>query len=315
MVDAIRAMKRAMIALSSGSADIPARIHLDTTAAAGTVLVMPGYLNDDQSASLAVKVVSVFNQNQLQGLPNITGVVNVLDPRTGQPIAVLDGATVTAIRTAATSAAATDALANPDSNTLAIIGSGTQAKAHFWAICHVREIKRATFFSPRREKVVSLISELRTKLDSEMELVIADDSGQATGEADIICTTTNSTTPVIDDKAVRQGTHINAVGAYKPSVVEIPGATVKRCRVFVDQLKTALAEAGDLVQSIQSGDIKRGHIAGEIGQVFNGDLPGRRSQDEVTLFKSVGNTVQDLVAAQLIVQRALDAGLGQQVDF
>lgn len=308
---AIDAMKRALKALSCGQAKIPLRTHIDIEKNQGTTLIMPGLVEDQFGEALAVKVVSIFNQNKHRSLPNILGVVNVLDPQTGRPVAILDGSAVTAIRTAATSGAATDVLARTESARVAIIGSGTQAKSHFQAMCAVRNIEQATFYAPNRQKLEALVAEL----DSDANVVIADSSAEATRDADIICTTTNSSTPVLDDEAVPPGCHINAIGSYKPSVVEIPGATVVRSSIYVDHIETALSEAGDLIQPLNLGDMKRDRIVGEIGRMFDGSIEGRQNDQDVTLFKSVGNTVEDVVAARMIVDRARELGLGQEVDF
>ena len=214
MSEAIGAMKRAMRALSGEHANIPLRTHIDV--AAGTTLVMPGHVKDPQGEALAVKVVSIFNRNRQQrGLDNILGIVNVLDPQTGQPIAVLDGAAVTALRTAATSGAATDELARSDASHLAIIGSGTQAHSHYLAMCAVRPVQSAVFFAPNRSRLEKLIA----TIESPVEIKIADCPQEATSQADIICTSTNSITPVIEEGAVQAGCHIIAIGSYKPDVV------------------------------------------------------------------------------------------------
>lgn len=313
MSDAIEAMKQALVILSNGTADVPLRTHVGQDH--GTTLVMPGLvhgkLDGESFRSLIVKVVSIFNQNAQRDLPNIMGVINVLDPDTGQPLALLNAAIVTAIRTAATSAAATDVLANPDASRLAIVGAGIQARSHFEAICAVRKIKRATFYGPTRSKVESLLAGLET----EVELVVAESSAEATKDADIVCTTTNASNPVIEDAAIKPGCHVNAIGSYKPNVVEIPEATVLRSRIYVDHLDSALQEAGDLIQPIEAGTLQVDQIICQAGRLWMGDLCGRQSVDDVTLFKSVGNTVQDVVAAHVIVQNAKRSGLGRQIDF
>ena len=143
----------------------------------------------------------------------------------------------------------------------------------------------------------------------------ASSSAEATCDADMVCTTTNSSTPVIEDSAIKTGCHINAIGSYKPSVVEIPEATVVRSRIFVDQMKHALAEAGDLIQPIEAGKLSGDQIVGELGQLVLGQIPGRESDEQVTLFKSVGNTVQDTFAAQMAFENAKSLGLGTKVEM
>lgn len=307
MHQAIESMQMAMQSLSSGQAEIPLRTHIESHQ--GTTLVMPGWVSRQDHEALAVKVVSIFNQNRTHGLPNILGLVHVLNPQTGEPVAILNGAAVTALRTAAVSGAATASLANPDASRLAVIGSGPQAVSHFYAMCAVRPIQRASFYARRKDRLREMIQSLKTEIDVQ----IADSPDAATQDADIICTTTNSSTPVIHNDAVNPGCHINAIGSYKPDVVEIPSEVVQKARVFVDHRLTALSEAGDLIQPLQRGEISSGHVVGEIGELFSGQISGRQSAVEITLFKSVGNTIEDVVAASQIVQNAKRLGLGQEI--
>lgn len=309
MDQAISSMKLAMQSLSSGQAKIPLRTHIESHQ--GTTLVMPGWVGQQDQESLAVKVVSIFNRNQNHGLPNIMGLVHVLNPVTGEPVAVLNGAAVTALRTAAVSGAATASLAHPDASRLAIIGSGPQAKTHFQAMCAVRPIRKASFYARRQARLKKMMEGLETEID----LQIVDSPDEATHDADIICTTTNSPTPVINDDAVTPGCHINAIGSYKPDVVEIPSKVVQNARIYVDHKLTALAEAGDLIQPLQRGEISSEHVIGEIGELFLGKISGRQNPLETTLFKSVGNTVEDVVAASQIVQNAKRLGLGQEISL
>ena len=316
--EAIQAMKVAMASLSQRQGQIPERTHLHLHDPAGTMLIMPGHLRTEQTDALVVKMVGVFNENQKRGLANILGVTMVFDPQTGQPQALLDGAAITAIRTAATSAAATDLLARPESKVLSILGSGTQAASHISAITCIRDIQEIRIYAPRAPRVQQLVSRLQAnpKLENrDLVWKICDSSVECTRGADIICTTTNSSVPVIDNVAVSPGTHINAIGSYQPTVAEIPAETVGRSRIFVDQKDAALKEAGDLIQAIDAGQLDASAIAGELGQVVLGTVTGRQSTEQVTLFKSVGNTIQDVVAAQLIVESAVQQNMGTRVTF
>ena len=314
MTEAIAAMRHAMKALSSGSATIPPRTHLGVATGPGTTLVMPGYVPADDHPALVVKVVSIFNQNRQRGLPNILGLVQVLDPETGEPLAVLEGSAVTALRTAATSAVATDLLARPQSSRLAILGAGTQARSHLRAMCAVRPITSAVFYSPHPQHAKNLVAELHREWQ-QVNLSVASSAAEALRDADIICTVTNSRTSVINDQAVPPGCHINAIGSYQPEVAEIPTATVQRAKIYVDHRATALAEAGDLIQPMRRGEIDESDVLGELGELLLGLVPGRTGAQQVTLFKSVGNTVQDVVAAHAIVANATRLGLGTRVSL
>ncbi len=310
MGEAVEAMKIALTALSSNQVQLPRRTHIDLPQHNGTTLIMPAHVSNAPE-SLAVKVVSVFGDNPNKNLARIQAAVTVLDPQTGLPIALLEGSSLTGIRTAAASGAATDVLARSDSRRLAILGAGVQARTHLAAMCAVRDIEQVRIFAPNRSKVDALIAEA----DVNCELVAADSASQAIEAADIICTVTNSQTPVFDDEFVRPGTHINAVGSYQPHVVEIPHQTVARSRVFVDHLQSALEEAGDLIQPIQNNVVPRSHVLGEIGQALNGSVIGRESDSDITLFKSVGNAAEDAVAAQVVVENARKLRLGQMIEI
>ncbi len=312
MNEAVSAMKRALAALSAGSVQLPLRTHIDLPQHDGTTLIMPAFVSDQQGESLAVKIVSVFKRNPDRGLARIQAAVNVFDPETGQPIAWIEGSSLTGIRTAAASGAATDVLARADASRLAILGAGVQAATHVQAICAVRNIRRIKIFAPNRAKVDALIQQTSPP---PCEMMAAPNPQQAVEDADIICTVTTSATPVFDDVFLKPGAHINAVGSYQPHVVEIPPETILRSRVFVDHRGSALEEAGDLIQPIRHGAITERHVLGEVGQVLRGEIEGRRNESEITLFKSVGNAAEDAVAAQVVVAAAQRLGLGQHVEF
>lgn len=310
MSAAVAAMKQAFVAISGHQVNMPVRTHLDFPDRNGTTLVMPAYVAVPENESLAVKVVSVFGNNPQRELPRILAVVNVFDPETGRPFALLEGTTLTQIRTAAASAAATDVLARPECETLAIIGAGVQARSHIEAIACVRTVRRICISSRSRNSCERLLHEMRDKLPPDCHLEIFDDPNQAVAQAEIVCTVSTSQSPVFDPESIRPGTHINAVGSYQPHVVEIPGEVVCRARVFVDHLESAMDEAGDLIQPIRNGLISSDHILGEVGQVISGAIDGRTSADQITLFKSVGNAVEDCLAASTAINAARQHNLG-----
>ena len=312
MPAAVEAMTRAFLAISAGHADMPLRSHLEVAGGKGTTLVMPAHVVTGEEDSLAVKIVSVIGNNPDRGLPRILATVLAIDSETGQPIAVIEGTTITAIRTAAASAAATDVLARPDSKTLAVIGAGVQAREHIAAIHCVRDI-RQTFVAARdRSQCERLIEDMAAADPAIGGITICASADEAVARADIVCTVTTSSDPVFLPGAIRPGTHINAVGSYQPHTVEIPAETVKEALVFVDHRDSAMEEAGDLIGPLESGLIDEGHILGEVGEVLAGRVPGRHSDADITLFKSVGCAAEDCLAASEVLARAKELGIGQE---
>lgn len=315
MPEAIAAMKDAFAALTEGRAIVPPRAHLPIERNQGISLFMPAYVDHEESArqALTIKAVSLFDQNQSKGLARIQAAVLVLDPTTGEPSAVLEGATLTGIRTAAASGAATDLLARPDCRSVAILGAGVQARTHLEAVCAIRPIERAFIYSPTPAKVKALIDEMSSRVTAE--LIAVESSREAIAAADIICATSTSKTPIFNDADVRAGTHINAVGSYMPHVREIPSATVARSLVVVDSREAAWEEAGDLIIPVEEGSITRDHIHAELGELVLGTKQGRSADDQVTFFKSVGIAAQDAFAAQVALANAKSRNLGQRVDW
>ena len=317
MPQAVQAMKEAFAAFSSGQAVVPPRTHLAVPQHSGVSLIMPALVNDADSGkqALAVKVVSVFDKNAERGLARIQAAVLVIDPATGQPLALLEGATLTAIRTAAASGAATDLLSRPDSRTLAILGAGVQARTHLAAICAVRTISEVRIYSRRPAAVEALISESADLSSRGVQFVAAASPRDAIERADIICTTTTASTPVFEDVDIAVGTHLNAVGSYTPQAREVPAETVVRALVVVDSRQAAWDEAGDLIQPLQAGLIDREHIHAELGEIVLGRKAGRSDDSQITFFKSVGLAVQDAVAARCALEAARQMGLGRQVEW
>lgn len=312
MAQAIAGMKYAFAQLSSGRADVPLRSHLDI-AGNGATLVMPAYLAD--SNDLAIKVVSVFPHNPQLGYPTIHALVLALDPATGNPLALLEGGSLTAIRTGAVSGAATDLLACPDARIAAIIGSGVQARTQLEAVCTVRPIETVRVFSLDRNQAQQFAADLAGKGPIPTLISVLDDANSAIKDADIICTATTSSTPVFDGEQVKPGAHINGVGSFTPEMQEIDTRAVQRALVVVDSRKAALAEAGDLIIPIESGVIRRDHIVAELGELVLGLHPGRTDAAQITFFKSVGVAVQDAAAASIAIGNALGNGLGINISL
>ncbi len=296
----IPAMKTAFATLSRGQVQVPLRTRLDIPAHQAMLLNMPVYVTYPEA--LAVKIVSLYPQNPQVGLPFVQGVVLVFEPHTGRPLAVLDGTEVTARRTGAASGAATDLLARPDSQVAAIIGAGTQARTQLEAMCAVRPIKTAWVYAPTHTHAQAFAEEMQARLGIPVQ--VTESASQAVARADIVCAATTAKTPVFDDADIRPGTHINGVGSYTLEMVELPPATLRHARTFVDSLESALAEAGEVVQAIQQGWLQTNAIT-ELGQLVNHQAAGRTSAEEITVFKSVGVAVQDALAAQVALKTLL----------
>lgn len=309
MKEAVGVMKEAFRQLSAGEVVLPPRTHIEAAQPPGDVLFMPCY--SPAAHRIGVKVVTLFGGNAALGLPRIQAIMVVLDAATGSPLAVMDAAALTAIRTGAASGAATDILARPQAAACAVFGAGPQAKTQLEAVCAVRPIRRAAVFDVTAEKAEAFAREMSAVLKIPVEP--APSPSDALAGADVVCTATVSSRPVFADGDLAPGVHVNAVGSYKPSVREIPGETVRRARVVVDHLAAALAEAGDLLIPMGQGLIGKEHIYAELGEIIGGRKKGRESPDQVTLFKSVGVAVQDLAAADRALANAQRLNIGTEL--
>jgi ornithine cyclodeaminase len=268
---------------------------------------MPAYLTSP--AALGTKLVSVFHSNAARGLPSHLATIVLLDPETGALQAVLDGRYITEARTAAVSAASTKHLAVAGARVLAVLGSGVQARSHIEALTRVRAFEEIRVWSRDSGHAQALVDELST--GARPHVVRADSARAAAAKADVIALVTASRDPVLTRADVRNGAHICAVGACRPDQREMDTPLVRGARLFVDSRAGALAEAGDIVIPIREGAIDASHIAGELGDLFGGRIPGRRSADEITIFKSLGMAVEDVAAARLAFERASERGLGR----
>lgn len=315
MSEMISATKSAFASLSSGKAEVPLRGHLDIPTHEATSLFMPAYLQNETGEALSVKIVSVFPHNKNLDLPLIHAAVLVLEADTGRILALLEGGSLTAIRTGAVSGAATDLLARPDSQVLGIFGAGVQSRTQLEAVCTVRPIEKVLIYDPQENLVANLIQEMAGQGPIPKDLYAAKHPQEACSLADVICCATTSTTPVFADQDLKAGVHINGVGSYTPEMQEIPAETVQRALLVVDSRPAALREAGDIIQPIKDGRIKTDHIRAELGEIVLGVSPGRIHRNQVTFFKSVGNAVQDAAAAQLALYNAQKMGLGQDIPF
>lgn len=306
MPEAVEVMREAFAQLARGEVTLPPRLRLDAQAEQGVALVMPCHSTGEKLFSL--KFISLFGNNAQRGLPLIHSTLLLTDGATGRPLAVMDGASLTAIHTGATAALATELLARPEAATGAIFGAGLQARTQLEGIGCVRRLQRALVYDRNGEAAVRFAEEMQRRLGIPVEPAAS--PAAAIETADIICTATTSATPVFDDHDLRPGTHINAVGAFHPDTAEIPAATVCRARVVVDHLASVLEEAGDLLMPLRAGLISEQHFTDELGELVLGRKSGRASAGEITFFKSVGVAIQDLCAAARALDNARRLGLG-----
>ena len=295
MEEAIRAMGTAFAQLSNGEAVVPPRLSLDIPDKNATSLVMPAYATG--SPYYTVKIVSVNYSNPDKGLPLIHGVVQVFDAENGKHIANLDGASITAIRTGAASGLATDLLAKENANVCAVFGTGVQAASHIEAVLEVRPIEKIMVFSRSKPSAEKFCSTLANQVQCEIG------EKESLLEADIVCTTTPSSSPLFETDEIKPGCHLNVVGSHQPSFREVPTGLVARSKIIVDNREACEQEAGDLIIPVKEGSWSFEHLHGELGQVVSGDIIARESENEITLFKSVGNAIQDHAMAHLIMEK------------
>jgi ornithine cyclodeaminase/alanine dehydrogenase-like protein (mu-crystallin family) len=307
MSKAIEAMKQAFGQLSAHQADIPLRGRLATEK--GVTLLMPAYLH--QSRELAIKIVSVYGDNPRLGLPTVTGLVMVLDPETGMPLALMEGTSLTAIRTGAAGGLAADLLSRKDAGTVALFGAGVQGKSQIQGVMSVRPIRKVWILDASLDQAEKLAAEMAT-WPSPPEIAVIKSSGrdarQAVSQADIVVAATTSLKPLFDGNDLKPGTHVTGVGSFTPQMQEIDAVTVRRARVVVDSREACMAEAGDLI-------IAGASISAEIGEIVNGIFPPRQNDQEITFFKTVGVAVQDAAAAAAVLAQAIEKGLGSLVSL
>jgi len=274
----------------------------------GNVLAaMPGYL--EQPASAGAKIIAVYPENARRGLSSHLGVVVLFDPARGVPVAILDATSITALRTAAASAVATNALARSDAGELAILGAGEQAATHLTAMAHVRKLRSVCIWARRPEKAQAFAREHAGSVD--VPIRIATTVEEAVRDADLVCTTTGAREPILEGAWIRAGTHVNLVGASSAQTREANEALVMKAAYFCDFRPSALAQAGELIAA--AGALAERHIRGEIGEVLNGKVRGRSNADEVTIYKSLGIAAQDLAAAHHVYVEAQREGCGTRV--
>ena len=311
--DAISSVKQAYSSYSSGKSVVPLRVNIDIPKHNGQSLFMPGYVEDLDIAG--VKIVSVFPENIEKGMASVLAKMILIDGETGEVCCMMDGTYLTQLRTGAASGAATDLLARPDAQSMVLFGTGGQAAAQLESVLAVRNIKNVKVVGLNRDKALEFSNKMQKELQRYgANITVCDDVDTAVREADVITVVTTSKKPVFDGRKVKKGAHINGVGSYTPEMQELDEYIIQKAgKVFVDSRDAVLSEAGDLIIPMEKGLIGIDRITGELGEVIAGRLPGRTNIDEITIFKTVGIAVTDIVTANSIYKKALEKGLGMSI--
>ena len=297
-------MKPAMVSTSRRAVELPLRRGMVLPGGLGVIGMMPGYVGED-TASAGVKLVSLVPPERRRGSSHL-GLMVLYDADGLVPQAILCGATVTALRTAAVSALATSVLARPEASVLAILGAGEQAAAHIPALMAVRRFKKIVIWARRREQADALAASLQIPA----ELVVASSVQEAVAAADVVCTLTSSREPLLQGEWLAPGAHINLVGSSSADAREADDAVVQRSRFFVDYIPSTLDQAGEFLHAKNAGLVDDSHIVAELGAVLEGTAEGRRHAEEITVYKSLGIAAQDVVTAREVYRAACAGNLG-----
>jgi ornithine cyclodeaminase len=311
MDECIEVMAEALKTLARGDAINPLRRGLLLPDKTGVVGMMPAYLGD--SRALGVKVISIFLGNEGTEYDSHQGAVMLFEPQQGRLLAIMDASSITAIRTAAVSGVATKLLAREDAGDLAILGSAVQAHHHLQAMMLVCKLRRVRVWSRTFDHAQAFAQRESARHGIHLEPLAT--AREAVERADIICTTTSAREPVLMGDWLSPGAHINAVGSSTSFARELDTAAVVKSRLFVDRRESTLSEAGDFLIPKKEGVIDDSHLQGELGEILLGQVAGRESAEEITLFKSLGLGVEDVASAHHIYQKALEKGLGAWVEF
>jgi alanine dehydrogenase len=304
-------MEQALASLARGEVVMPLRPTLRVTGTPNVFSPMAVY--SQSLKAIGTKLITVFPDNHGTEFDSHQGVVVLIDGEHGHPVAVMDAASITAIRTAAVSGVATRLLAKPDAKTVAILGSGVQGHTHIDAMLAVHPFEHVVVWSRHTEHARALVD--ATKSDARTKFSVAKDAESAVRAADVVCTVTAASEPVLRGEWLRPGTHLNVVGSSSPVQREVDTDTVRRARVFTDSVESAINEAGDLIIPMKEGAITGKHVLGEIGQILTKQIPGRRNAEEITLFKSLGLAIEDLACAHYLHDKARHEQRGAWVEL
>ena len=310
MSECVDAMEPAMIAATTGAISMPPRLVAPLIDESGTLVLMPG--SSTELAAFGAKVINLIPDNPTRGLPAIQGFIALFDYTSGTPVAIIDGAEVTGIRTAAASGLATRLLAREDARTCGIFGNGVQAVTHIDAMRAVRAVEEIIVWGRNPDKVRAFAREQEER--TGIEVRATEDPAEA-GACDLVCTTTTSPEPILAGEWVRPGAHVNLVGAHSLTTRECDTDLVVKSSVYVDLMESVRNEGGDIMIPVEEGAIDETHIIGELGELLQGKIPGRQDDRQVTLYQSHGINAQDMFAAKHIHAKAQEAGNALMVDF
>ncbi|HEX5890778.1 MAG TPA: ornithine cyclodeaminase family protein [Pyrinomonadaceae bacterium] len=312
MAECIELMSDALASLARGEVFQPLRTIIRPPDARGLLGLMPAYRHGEHGA-FGMKAICVFPGNPSLGKDAHQGMVILFSQETGEPLALMNASQITAIRTAAVSAVATRLLARPDAAELGIIGAGVQARTHLVALACVRSIRRARVACRNQEHSDRLVREMQDKVAFPIEAVSSNEA--AVRGADIVVTATSAHEPVLNREWIADGAHINAIGTHSPQSREIDTATMAAARIFADRRESVLNEAGDYLLAAKEGAVTPDSIIAEVGEVIIQAKEGRNSLTEITLFKSLGLAIEDVVSAEYLFRKAQSEGAGTSVDF
>jgi ornithine cyclodeaminase len=313
----IDGLRGAMMSVSAGRAVLPLRPTMMVPQTQGKLVLMPGYLDPGsapEDRSFGVKIVSKFPREKNDPNGTHVGMVVLFDALAGLPLALMDGGRLTAIRTASASALATNTLARKDAKSVLFMGHGEEAEHHLHALRAVRQLENLMVWGRSAERAQAFIDKMQSAAPG-LPMRVVEDAREAAGQADIICTLTSAPTPIFKGAWLKPGTHINMVGAAMASSAEVDSETVTRSRWYTDYKPSLDAQGGEWINAKEAGLVTDSHLVGEIGAVLCGDAPGRGSDDEITAYKSLGVTAQDLCAAQIANAAAQAANIGQIVEW
>jgi len=300
MEEAINAVELAFASYSNGESQVPQRYVSGIRGADMDLFFKPAY--NEILGRLVIKILTQKKVRAHQGIPSILGVVLLLDMNTGAILSMIDGTYLTALRTGAASGVATRLLARENAETVAVFGCGAQGKTQLEAICSVRPVKHALLYDINTDAAQKFKTALEEKLNISIQV---ENNLQKLKQADIICTATNSEMPLFNRNNISAGVHINAIGSYKPNMQEIDPLIIKSSAFYADSRESVLKESGDLIKPIHDHIISTDFVKAEIGDLINNKVTGRQTDDEITIFKSVGLGVQDLFVANAIYNKVV----------
>ena len=309
----MEAVEKAFADLATGNATMPQRTPIGVPDHHGVALFMPAHIKS--LGALGAKVVTVYKDNvAMHGLPTVLGTIILLDEATGFPVALMDGGYLTAMRTGAVSGVATKYMARPEAAVAALFGTGVQAFTQVLGVHEARPLKKLLAYSidptEARQRFAHKITE-----QTGVTVELVDDPAAAMARADIVILATTAATPIVDGRWFAPGTHINGVGSHAPKMRELDSLTVQKSRIVCDLTGACKAEAGDLIIPADASEWAWDTVAGDLGEVIIGKVPGRTSGDEITLFKSVGLAIQDMSAARVVFDEAVKRGIGTEFQF